>query len=368
MDTTDAPQMIEHINSSLDFTPHDTKWVPASARFICCGVSTSGTGVLNVYELSRGKLTTPQKIFDIGPIGLRCATFGASNAQMRHVAVGDFGGSLSIVDMERAAAVDSASDSRIFSVKASNAIVNAIDGISGSTGKSHGAPELVTGGQDGLVRVWDPRVNHPVVSLEPEDGMSGRDCWTVAFGDSFNDEERCVAAGYDNGDLKLFDLRMGGNVRWETNCTNGVTSVEFDRADIEMNKLVVSTLESRFRIFDMRTQHPKHGFTHASVRAHRSTIWLARHLPQNRDIFITCGGNGGINLYRYQYPLARFKDHPDDGLPIGAMGTTELLNSRIISTQPITSFDWSPDKEGLSCLSSLDQTLRVYIVTKLAKL
>lgn len=31
---------------------------------------------------------------------------------------------------------------------------------------------------------------------------------TVAFGNSFNDDERCVLAGYDNGDVKMFDLRM----------------------------------------------------------------------------------------------------------------------------------------------------------------
>ena len=41
----------------------------------------------------------------------------------------------------------------------------------------------------------------------------------------------------------------------------GVTSVEFDRKDIEMNKMVVTTLESKFRLFDMRTQHPTGGFT-----------------------------------------------------------------------------------------------------------
>lgn len=35
-----------------------------------------------------------------------------------------------------------------------------------------------------------------------------RDCWCVAFGNSYNDEERCVLAGYDNGDIKLFDLRF----------------------------------------------------------------------------------------------------------------------------------------------------------------
>ena len=34
-----------------------------------------------------------------------------------------------------------------------------------------------------------------------------RECWTVAFGDCHSEEQRCVLAGYDNGDLKLFDLR-----------------------------------------------------------------------------------------------------------------------------------------------------------------
>ena len=49
------------------------------------------------------------------------------------------------------------------------------------------------------------------------------------------------------------------------------------------------------------------------------------------------------------------------------IGNVELLNSKVISTQPIVSFDWSPDKDGLCVLSCLDQTVRVFIVTKLNK-
>lgn len=75
------------------------------------------------------------------------------------------------------------------------------------------------------------------------------------LGNSYCDEERCIVAGYDNGDIKLFDLRAN-SIRYETNVANGVTCVEFDRKDIEMNKMVVTTLESKFRLFDMRTQHP----------------------------------------------------------------------------------------------------------------
>jgi len=42
------------------------------------------------------------------------------------------------------------------------------------------------------------------------------------IGNSFNDDERFVAAGYDNGDIKMFDLRMM-SLKWETNVKSGVS-------------------------------------------------------------------------------------------------------------------------------------------------
>ena len=42
------------------------------------------------------------------------------------------------------------------------------------------------------------------------------------LGDSHTDSDRCVCAGYDNGDVKLFDLRTM-SLRWETNVKNGVS-------------------------------------------------------------------------------------------------------------------------------------------------
>jgi hypothetical protein len=38
-----------------------------------------------------------------------------------------------------------------------------------------------------------------VACFEPGEGVKARDCWSVAFGNSYNDDERCVLAGYDNG-------------------------------------------------------------------------------------------------------------------------------------------------------------------------
>ena len=39
-----------------------------------------------------------------------------------------------------------------------------------------------------------------------------------------------------------------------------VCYLEFDRKDIPMNKMVVTSLESKFKVFDLRTQHPTKGF------------------------------------------------------------------------------------------------------------
>ena len=100
-----------------------------------------------------------------------------------------------------------------------------------------------------------------VLALEPTgDEEVTPDCWAVGFGNSFNDSERCIAAGYDNGDLKLFDLRKNELV-WDHNLDNGVCGLEFDRKDIKMNKLVVTTLEGNLHVFDMRTYHIEQGYT-----------------------------------------------------------------------------------------------------------
>ena len=74
------------------------------------------------------------------------------------------------------------------------------------------------------------------------------------------------------------------------------------------SQLVVTTLESKFRMYDMRTQRSTSGFAYLSEKAHKSTVWLAKHLPQNRDLFMTGGGNGGFNLYKYHYPNSRTKN------------------------------------------------------------
>ena len=146
--------------------------------------------------------------------GIKCMTLGQSRLDNRQIAVGDYSGLIRIFDLKNM------SEDPIYSVQAHESLINCIDGIGGIPG--HGSPEIVSGGKDGCVRVWDPRVDHAVVSLEPDKDQNARDCWTVSFGNAYNVDERCIVAGYDNGDVKMYDLRMNV-LRWEVNCSNGVT-------------------------------------------------------------------------------------------------------------------------------------------------
>ena len=62
-----------------------------------------------------------------------------------------------------------------------------------------------------------------------------------------------------------------------------VCCVEFDRKDINMNKLVATSLEGTFHVFDMRTQHPTKGFASVSEKVTPMSSpplpWLLRPFP-----------------------------------------------------------------------------------------
>lgn len=62
--------------------------------------------------------------------------------------------------------------------------------------------------------------------------------------------------------------------------------MEFDRKDINMNKLVATSLEGKFHVFDMRTQHVTKGFASVSEKV----IGLAGEGCQ-RDVWLRCMGN-----------------------------------------------------------------------------
>ena len=76
------------------------------------------------------------------------------------------------------------------------------------------------------------------------------------------------------------------------------------------------------------------------------------------------GGDGTMTIYKYNYPPSR-QLLDADNKPKGVAGFLEKLNDSNLATQPLSGFDWSPDKLGLCCMCGLDQTVKVVIATKL---
>jgi WD40 repeat protein len=234
LDKMDKPQILVHAHLPLDYTPYSVRWLPTTPSLTVVGQSPSATGKIQTYTLNASTLVLKSSLDRTNAI--KCCEYVGDK-----LAYGDFKGNVGLIDKE----VD------VWSVKGHDEIVNCID-------TAPGPVEIVTGSRDGCVKVWDVRVKDAVAVIIPKDGTR-QDTWAVAFGNSWNEGERVVSAGYENGDVKLFDLKAM-KLLWETNVGNGVCAMEFDRKDIKMNKLCVGGLEGTFNTYDMRTRHPTTGY------------------------------------------------------------------------------------------------------------
>jgi len=243
-------------------------------------------------------------------------------------------------------------DAPVASVNAHREIVNCIDGVGLSDG---GSKLIATGSKDGLVKLWDPReMTKATAVIGPQDGEAKQDCWSVAFGRRQSDAGRLLATGYDNGDIKMFDLRQM-NVIWEKNVKHGICSLEFTKTD-SANRLVATTSNARIHVTHVEKPDSMH-----SESGHKSTIWSVSHLPQNPRIFMTSGGNGNLNLWRHGG-----KEETSFDSDAGSR-EVQLLTTSSISNEPIPRFSWHPNKTGLGLCASFDQIVRIIIVTRLSE-
>ena len=264
---------------------------------------------------------------------------------------GTFKGDVSVLDLQTQGVAWTGEQSH-------SSVVNTIDGCGGIGGGS-GAREVSSVSRDGRAKVWDVRQKSSVLNLEPT--SPGIECWSVAFGNAHSSTDRNLVVGYANGDIKMLDLRTM-TITWETNVRAGVCHISFDRKDIQMNKLYVSTLGGKVHAFDLRTFNTQSGFTGLVEQVCKSTVWGCYPLPQDRELSMVTTGDGSLNMYRYEYPAVR-SEVDDSGVARGVAGTLKCIaTSENISTQPIVGFDWSHEKRGLFALTSFDQALRVGLV------
>ncbi|KAF8930520.1 hypothetical protein BGZ47_000504 [Haplosporangium gracile] len=379
----------------IPFTAFQALWVPGTTRICALGSNDSGFGIIQLYNLTSNpsspsslkKPTTatstsaptkqqrPRLVLQSETekkIQFKSGTFRASprSSTLPHLLTGDFEGHVGLWDLSRA-------EVPVWIFRAHEDVVNCMDGVGSRTGR----PEFVTGGRDGAVKLWDMRQDHKatgatgsgagvalgkplstMASLKKQ--VDGHDVWCVNMGvGQGNDDEILVVAGYDNGDLRVMDLRMGQAV-FETNLQHGICSVELSPRRQGTNSrsfssLVATTLEGSMHVFDLADgQLSQFKATSASAESNTtammeevvavqsgddSTLWQVRHVPQRPDIFAVTDGGGYLHLY----------EHGDEKT------LTKPLGSHKLAEQGILSLEFNEDLEGLFVGCDLDNTLRV---------
>mmetsp|Transcript_7036 Transcript_7036/g.10344 ORF Transcript_7036/g.10344 Transcript_7036/m.10344 type:complete len:360 (-) Transcript_7036:6-1085(-) len=348
------PRIIQYTSKSVNYSITKVTWIPKSARFASLGISSSNKGKFQIFSLKNNKIVTQHEANLPHP--LTCCTFDHCKLDNRQVALGDNDGWLWVYDLENL-------NKPLFKTNAHpNQSLAAVAGC----GRVHGAPELATAGFDGNVRVYDVRLPNQSVAFLDGSG-DGRQAWSVAFGDAYDATHRCVAAGYDNGDLKVFDLRMNAML-WEHNLKNGIVSLSYDRAESRQNKLLATCLEGRFSVIDMKTRYTGDDdaypeFPSVSQKT-EGTVWDGAWLPQNDRLFVTCSAQGEASLWEYVYPSERSIGDP----PHGVAGQIKLVHKHNFTSQPLRSWSWNRDKAGLACASGFDQRVYVAVCSNLDQL
>mmetsp|Transcript_19023 Transcript_19023/g.24840 ORF Transcript_19023/g.24840 Transcript_19023/m.24840 type:complete len:346 (+) Transcript_19023:53-1090(+) len=344
MEDVDVQELVEQISFSTEYLPYQSLWTPKDC--VCAlGKTAKGSGILQILQLKAGEL---QAIAEVSTdAGLRCGALSELSIDDCNVTVGDLKGSLFSYNLARL-------DLPSWSVNGHEDVVNSIDSVGGFN-SGFGPAELVSGSRDGTVKVWDTRIDQAVLCLETKSpselSLGSFDCWSVAFGNSFSDKERCIAAGFDNGDVKVFDLRKN-SVLWEFNCERaGISGLEFKKKTEEMDILVATSCVSDVILCDLK-EVPSENETKIVTLPHESMMtWSSHHLPQDPEYVVVTGVDGKLNLLTYDSPA-------DTASEI----TFDILDVTNVSAKAITSFDWNKNRFGFSVLSCLDNCIKVVVL------
>lgn len=281
-----VPEIATYISYPTDYHIFDTKWLPSCpTKFVSVGAtskSSASRGCIQIAQLNSDRLESIKSIEKKSPY--RCATFGATVRSTSSLALGNFHGGLQIFDAERF-------DFPVFEAKAHSGVVNCLDGLG-----SGGGAEIVTGGRDGSIKVWDPRQGGPVFVVSPvkkEDGGSGcRDCWTVCFIEGEGQHDRTVFAGFDNGDVKAVDLRTVKE-RWSYNVGSGICKLSSNKKCSKANRLAAGTVDGSIYLLGLgQSTIPDH----VKV-AEASSIWSINYLPHQDNTFASVGES--IEIWRH---------------------------------------------------------------------
>lgn len=94
MEALQKPQIICHVEKSLNYCVNDVKWIPASAKFVTLGGKPNGTGIIEIFALDGEGIQKADEFCKKEQF--KCGTFDASSLRARHLATGDYTGRLQV--------------------------------------------------------------------------------------------------------------------------------------------------------------------------------------------------------------------------------------------------------------------------------
>ena len=187
------------------------------------------------------------------------------------------------------------------------------------------------------MKLWDQRaLDSPVIRMFPETGETRRDCWTVAHSGL---ESRLVAAGFDNGDIKLFDVRAMKLV-WETTVSRAVTNLTFTTSQAT-DWLVAGT--NLGKVFKWDAAAPANTI---HCQLDKSTVWDTQSIGDG-SVVVSCLGSGGLSVCR------------------STSDSIKQVCTHQVSEPPLNALSASRDKPGLIATASFDKFLRLFLYTGL---
>ena len=284
-----------------------------------------------------------------------------------HVAIGHSNGKMAIYDINNMS-------KSIFSTKAhdDNGIA-AIHGYGNSSSSSSnvGSPLIVTGGIDGVVRLWDPRTRQFVISLTPEHANK-RACSSVYIDNPLADAEQCIIAGYGTGDFVLYDIRAR-RTRLTTYLDKGITDFTLLSYKNGPKKLCATSLLASFDIIDLQETIESNGSivsfsTECRAKQHErlpcpdlpsSINTCVSHLPTQPHMFVVGKGNGLYTLMSYRdYNINEY----------GAIihltkrfGSCSTVASKRVGCGPVMNIDWYQQQPTIfaTCTESMLLVLEI---------
>ena len=181
---------------------------------------------------------------------------------------------------------------------------------------------LLTGGDDGTVRVWDARTGEPLHQL------TGHTGWVCSV--AWSPDGTRLLTGSDDGTVRIWDARTGEPLHQLTGHTGWVRAVAWSP---DGTRLLTGSDDGTVRIWDARTAQPLHQLT---------------------------GHTGGVRAVAWSPDSTRLLTGGDDGtVRIWDARTGEPLHQLTGHTGWVRAVAWSPDGTRL-LTGGNDGTVRVW--------